>query len=318
MTVLGPGTSRNEQNPAGPDATSIPSPGNHLNGIRLDGSDNNQIGGPNAADRNVISGNVEAGVLIDASNNNVVNDNLIGLNAAGTAALPNGQDGVWINNGSTGNAVGSGTVGQTQYIAGNAGSGFLIMNSDGNNVYRSSRIGVDVNGAPLGNGDVGVLVIDSSNSLIYPLVVANNGGAGVGLTGNSSLGNDLGPTHVGSNAGLPMDLGLDGPTPNDGNPDIGPNNFLDYPVITATAGHVITGTACADCTIYVYQAVGNPAAPGGGDYLSFTLASASGNWSYSLPGSLTRVDVTLQARDLAFNTSEFSPRPILFLPLVRR
>jgi parallel beta-helix repeat protein len=94
LAVLSPGVSRPGQKPPSPSAAMlIIAPGNHLDGIELNGSDSNEIGGSAAGDRNVISGNGQAGVLIDASKSNLVSYNLIGLNAAGTSALANGQDG---------------------------------------------------------------------------------------------------------------------------------------------------------------------------------------------------------------------------------
>jgi Right handed beta helix region len=295
---------------------------NGSNGVALTAtSDHNTIGGANNADGNLISGNGDAGVLIDASHDNVVSRNAIGLNNPETGALPNGQDGVWINNGSTGNTVGSSDISQAQYIAGNAGSGVLIMNSNRNYVPVSNRIGVGPSGNALGNADVGVLVIDSASNTVDPTRVAYNGTAGVAAVGTTSIGNFLSPFHVYRNAGLPVDLQLDGPTPNDGDDDTGTgaNNLLEYPVITASAGGVITGTVCANCTVYVYQAIGNPAAAGGGgDYLQAAFADGTGHWSTTLTGGMTRLSVTLQAYDNASNTSEFSPRPIVYLPLVRR
>jgi Periplasmic copper-binding protein (NosD) len=295
---------------------------NGLIGVQLQNSThNNTIGGVIASDGNVISGNSQAGVLIEASNNNVVSSNLIGLDAAGTSALPNGQEGVCICNSSTGNTVGSSDINQAQYIGGNTGSGVLFINSDGNSVLASNRIGVGPSSNAFGNGDGGVFIIDSADNTVDPSLVANNKYAGVAAVGITSTGNFLRPLHVYGNSGLPVDLGNDGPTPNDGDDDTGTgaNNLLEYPVITASAGSVITGTVCANCSVYVYQAIGNPAAAyGGGDFLQAVLADGSGRWSTTLTGGMTRSSVTLQAYDSASNTSEFSPRPILFLPVTRR
>jgi len=302
----------------GPHMPSISVPGNQLNGIRLNSSDNNQIGGAFAADRNVISGNFLDGVLIDNSNNNQVGSNLIGLDASGTRALANGQEGVGIDSGSTNNEIGSVPIDQEQYISGNAGSGVLINGANGNFVRASNRIGIGTSGLPLGNGYVGVLIIDAANNDVEPALVANNGSAGVAAVGNSSIGNFLSPFAVYANTGIPVDLGLDGPTPNDGDADIGPNNLLEYPIITAAAGNVITGTVCAGCAVYVFQAVGNPGlAGGGGTYKQSIGADGLGHWHLTLHPGLTRQNVTLQAYDGA-NTSELSPRPAILLPLTIR
>src|SRR5207245_1912384 len=81
--------------------------GNGNNGVNIDGSSNNAIGGAVAGAGNLISANASSGVRICAdpsqpcatpATGNVVQGNLIGLNASGTAPLGNGA-------GSTGNGV---------------------------------------------------------------------------------------------------------------------------------------------------------------------------------------------------------------------
>ena len=266
----------------------------------------------------MISGNLGAGIKMLASSNNTVGYNLIGINAAGTAALPNAQDGVWLTSGSTNNTIGSSTFGEGQYIGGNGGAGVQITTSDSNNVRVSTRIGVGPTGALLGNGGGGVFLTNSANNFVAPTLVAHNSGAGVAAIGLTSVNNFLSPFNVFDNTGLPVDLGNNGATANDpGDSDPGPNNLLNYPVITAASGSVVTGTVCANCAVYIYAASGNPAAAGGGgSYLAATNAIGV-NWSTTLPGGRTKFDVTLQAYD-GMNTSEFSPRPILFLPITRR
>src|SRR5262249_18464099 len=81
-------------------------------GIRIDyGASNNVVGGPTAAQRNVISGNSGNGIEIFAFgtnvSGNVIAGNYIGTDVTGTAALPNAGDGVLITNGASRNTVGS-------------------------------------------------------------------------------------------------------------------------------------------------------------------------------------------------------------------
>jgi hypothetical protein len=71
--------------------------GNKKNGIRIglnaavQAADNNTIGGPNAGEGNVISGNEEDGILISSfSYGNSIVGNYIGTDAAGLYAIPNG------------------------------------------------------------------------------------------------------------------------------------------------------------------------------------------------------------------------------------
>ena len=92
---------------------------------------NSVYGAPNADQINVISGNTDLGVsiVVSGTTGNVVDGNLIGTNAAGSAAIPNGQDGVEISGGATGNTIGGTTSGAANVISGNTGDGVEISGS---------------------------------------------------------------------------------------------------------------------------------------------------------------------------------------------
>ena len=85
-------------------------PGNAADGVRIDDAPYNQIGGLAAADGNVISSNQDAGIDITGTDavGNAIENNVIGLTAAGTAVLPNNQAGV--ANFSPGTLIGPGNV----------------------------------------------------------------------------------------------------------------------------------------------------------------------------------------------------------------
>jgi len=243
--------------------------------------------------------------------------------AAGTAALGNARDGVCLFNADN-NDIGLGNLSYPQYIGGNGWRGvFMSGGSDNNHVGGSNLLGVEADWAtPAGNGLGGVAIADGSGNEVFAHMVANNGGAGVSVTGNGSANNELLVNINRDNTGLPIDLGNDGFTPNDiGDGDTGPNGLLNYPEITAHAGSVVTGTACANCLVLFYDALGDPTAPGGGaDFFISTVANGSGQWSYTLPGGRTAYDITLQARNAAGASSEMSPKipGRLYLPLITR
>jgi Planctomycete extracellular len=96
------------------------------NGVVVTGN-HNLIGGTKAGDRNVISDSNVRGVLIGSlagapnATDNTVSGNYIGLNAAGTAALGNGNDGIRVQNGTavTNQLPGRNTIGGTAPGAGN-------------------------------------------------------------------------------------------------------------------------------------------------------------------------------------------------------
>ena len=74
------------------------------------GATGNTVGGTTVAARNVISGNTSQGLYLHdgGTGGNIVAGNYIGLNAAGSGALPNGYAGIEIDLGAQGNTIGGG------------------------------------------------------------------------------------------------------------------------------------------------------------------------------------------------------------------
>ena len=149
------------------------------NGVVVDGSQSNTIGGTTNAAGNIISGNfVGDGVLIrgGGAEHNVFESNVIGLSSSGSR-LGN-LNGVVIASTSTGgpsdNTIGgtvegpSGDIGVGNVIAANTLDGVQL--SSGTNVVAGNFIGTDTTGTvALGNGTisslgVGVEITDSSGN----------------------------------------------------------------------------------------------------------------------------------------------------------
>jgi parallel beta-helix repeat protein len=306
-------------------------PNGHDGVAITDGATNNTVGGYTAiTDRNVISGNSQCGVRIrDGATGNGVDYNLIGLDTTGMTGLPNAEAGVCIFNANN-NSIGTSSSGVTQYISANTREGIYVQNSSNTFVGQTNKIGVAIdNTSPRGNGMQGVMLNGASNTSVFPTILSYNGGAGVAVVGDTATGNEVFPINIRGNGGLPIDLGNDGATLNGTHSPPGPNDWLAYPVITASSGNpvTITGTTCANCNVVICRAIGNPAANGGGGtYLSQTLANGSGIWSATLPAGVTPNQVTLLAQKRIAgsyeDTSEMSPiyNPIysIYLPLIIR
>ncbi|MES2992095.1 MAG: DUF4347 domain-containing protein [Pseudomonadota bacterium] len=201
--------------------------GNGGSGIYIGGA-NNLVGGSSAADRNVISGNEGVGVRVDgaAATGNQIAGNFIGLTAAGTAVLGNGDDGVQLFGGAAGNTVGGASADWRNVISGNADAiqiGHTTGGSSGN-VVRHNYLGTDVTGQiDLGNGSDGVDLWYSSadNQILDNLVSGNDGHGlyignavgsntgtvirgnliGVAADGSSALGNGRDGINIGDGAG---------------------------------------------------------------------------------------------------------------------
>jgi Right handed beta helix region len=178
------------------------------------------------AARNLISGNTFHGVWITNLNTrlNRVQGNFIGTNAAGTAAIPNGGDGVIIDDTADDNIIGSDTAGGRNLISGNRQNGVHIGDDQAattvNNVVRGNYIGTNVSGtAAVPNARHGVRLDESAESTGIGGTTGTPGAApgnlisgnrddGVALLGgdeNLLHGNAIGTNAAGSGA-LPNGL----------------------------------------------------------------------------------------------------------------
>jgi uncharacterized repeat protein (TIGR01451 family) len=271
---------------------------------------------PTAGGGNVVSGN-DVGIV--AFGGTTIGANLIGSDVSGTVAIPNGV-GVQLgglNDTLTGNLV-SGNSGHGVEIE----SGSRLSHLDGN------VVGVDVNGAPLGNGGSGVYVAAGAGTDEVAVLggstanrIADNAGAGVEVA--SGTGVSIRNNEIDDNGGLGIDLDPTGPAPNDvGDADTGPNDLQNYPVLTSAHGTAratkIVGTldsaASGTYSVDVYvESACDPSGYGEGDTFlgsADVTTDSSGHASFTMnvsaqsapPGTV----VTALATDDLGDTSEFS------------
>ncbi|WP_435015990.1 hypothetical protein TA3x_003548 [Tundrisphaera sp. TA3] len=149
-------------------------------GVLANDSGGNVIGSPDPANRNVISGHRQIGVYLaretagdrpigQGSSNNLVQNNYIGTDFDGLAAIPNGADGVNIANSPNNRVI-------NNLISGNLSTGIQLFGATSvGNVIASNRIGLDANNAPtLPNGDS------------FPVGIFNNTGGASNTIANNS------------------------------------------------------------------------------------------------------------------------------------
>ena len=149
----------------------------------------NMIGGPNVGDRNVLSGAEgltvqyweNAGVYVPdqatnplniAPSGNVIENNIIGLDATGTKAIENYSSGVYDSG--SGNIYGSTMAGLGNVISGNYASG---LNTSGNVTIEGNYIGTDVTGkVAIGNGlgAAGIFSAESASAKSISMTFSNN------------------------------------------------------------------------------------------------------------------------------------------------
>ncbi len=174
------------------------------------GTANITVGGPSAADRNVISGNQGSGIVLAANNVKVLN-NYIGVSRLAEAKIPNTSYGIYVK--SSGNQVGQ--PGQGNVIGGNGQDGIFIESGQ-NNLVQDNYIGTDSSlGLDLGNAYFGIHVSGGTNSTIGGTAgntdnhIARNGADGVYVPSPSSQGIRILGNSIFQNGGLGIDLGED-------------------------------------------------------------------------------------------------------------
>lgn len=98
--------------------------GNNSPGIYVK-SAGNLIGGANAGDGNVISGGNYVGLYLQNASNNIVQGNLIGVNAAGAAALANLNNGILLYGNCSSNLIGGPLTGRATRFPAMAPAAFI-------------------------------------------------------------------------------------------------------------------------------------------------------------------------------------------------
>lgn len=306
--------------------------GNNGQGVIIDGSADNIIGGTDhdsgVCNRacNTIAGNFTGGVRIDGadSSNNLVQGNFIGTDSTGIQGRSNIGNGVTLN-GARRNSIGGATVGAGNVISSSASHGVFIT-SGNTNAVRGNFIGTDASGIlPMHNSFDGVRIQSSDDNDIG----GNAAGAGNriafnnnnGVTVESGTKNTIAGNSIFSNLILGIDLGGDGVvTPNDANDsDTGANNLQNFPVLTSAVSSVdsttiqgtLDGMATTNFDVWFFlNSSCNAAGHGEGQTILdgtqvATDANGDASFSFVLPLGVSGF-VTATATDPQGNTSEFS------------
>ncbi len=319
----------------GTDAAGSTALGNGMRGITIDGSASTTIGGTGRYSGNLISGNTQEGIVFqNGATHNVIMGNFIGTDQAGTSALGNTYDGIFIS--ASDNMVGAASAAARNVISCNGKSGIRVDRLSGSlvdTVIQGNYIGVFSDGvSPCGNHEEGIK-LDSPGPVNDSEIggvdtgegntIAFNWNNGVYITG-SSTGNRVRGNTIYSNGSEGIELTLtadDGPTPNDADDsDTGPNNLQNYPVLNSAVlspvGLTIQGslTSTADIKFQVDFFTNNTCDPSGfgegrrylGQLGMITDGSGVANFIKTVSGTIpSGAYITATATDVDGNTSEF-------------
>ena len=290
--------------------------------VELDGSNAGPAVGldfqaPKSTVRGLVVNRFISNIMIRVGGGSRIEGCFLGTDPAGTAARDADSRGAQLL--SANNVVGGTSPAARNLISGNKISGIDVFGS-GNRI-EGNLVGTASDGvSPLANGISGITVSGSDitvggTTAAAANVIAFNGDDGVFLP--SGAGNRILRNSIFANAGEGIDLGGNGPTPNDrGDGDTGPNNFQNTPVLTsaATAGAatIVEGRLNSSPNrTFVVRLFSNPSGDEGqvfrGQLNVRTNAQGNATFTFSpsaaIPPGHT---VTATATDPKGNTSEFS------------
>ncbi len=304
-----------------------------------DGAQFNWIGGPTAADRNVIGGNKPApgprgsdGVEISHNSttppqyNHVLN-NYIGINALGqhTPLTSNRKMGITLEDSASYNEIAYNVVGN------NNSNGIRLYRESNYNEVHHNYVGVGPDGVTaMGNGTnstpsnskgrYGIKIEGASYNNIHHNIIANHPAEGVELQNIDEpiYGISLSNFNTISQNSIYNNTNDDPDIPALGihlNPDaiLGvPNQGISMPVLTQANPVWATGTACADCLVELFIADklllgGSEPAGEGKTFVGSGLADGAGLFTINVTGTVAVLQLmTATSTDANGNTSEFA------------
>jgi len=281
------------------------------------GTKYNIIGGDAPTDKNVFSGNRFAGIQIAdiGTKYNNIKGNYFGTDASGMSALPNYYGLCLVSNASS-------NIIDKNIISGNKGFGILFENADSNNII-NNKIGVaSDNAGALGNGAAGIVMYAGSQhnkigSLNNGNIIANHDTAGILIMDNATLCNTFSSNAIFDNNYLGIDIMQPGINNNDaGDTDTGPNDLMNYPVITWAAfnpqnnyvwikGQIDTQHP-EQTVVELFIAEPNIFNHGDGkQFIGTAIPDTAGNWNFFGTDVTTGAIITATATNACGSTSEF-------------
>lgn len=227
-------------------------------------ANSNIVGGSTAGERNIISGNYEMGIAVEAADSNIIKGNYIGPDVSGTGALRIGNDsmrqanGLLFNSTAKYNIAGGYNPGEGNVISGNRIYGHDIYGNSSYNSTIGNYIGVDATGNVAMPNATGVCVDGGANhNPFINNVFSGNTAYGIFIVTTGTGYNELRGNIFGLNAAgtdtVPNQSGLllGGGTKHNivGGPDDGDRNII--------SGNRFDGIMIADTTTMYNDIIGN-------------------------------------------------------------
>ena len=233
----------------GTDATGTIALANAGDGVELNQTSGNTIGGTVPQAANLISGNTN-GVEINGSSENLVQGNMIGTDTTGTIVIGNSGAGVLVDGTSSDNTIGGPVGGARNLISGNA-EGVMIEDGDPTGtLVAGNLIGTDIRGtSSVPNLTGGIIITGGSGTTIGGTVglalnvISGNKGDGIDIESDAAStlveGNYIGTDQTGTE-----------PLPNSGDGmSVDDASGVTIGGTMQSAGNVISGNAQSGVSI---------------------------------------------------------------------
>lgn len=245
-------------NHIGVDPSGTIAKGNGIYGVFIIDTNDNFVGGPSPADRNIISGNGSDGVQLSGASaiGNLIAGNYIGTDITGRVALGNGIAGVTIDE-APDNRVGGAGVGDGNLISGNGLYGVAIrgVGSIRNDVL-GNRIGVDAAGGGAMGNLRGIYIDGAGSNRIGGSgragnVVSLNLDSGILIERPESISTLVRGNTISANGSDGVRIGIDASasvigTPAAGEGNIIANNGRHGVAVESGLGHRVSGNSIHD------------------------------------------------------------------------
>ena len=184
---------------------------NTTEGIYVNNSINNTIGGSSATARNTISGNATTGILLDGVgvSGTLIEGNYIGTDAAGTADRGNVTHGIYVKDSGVntirGNVVSGNNINGV-YISGETADGNIVQgNLIGTNAAGTAAIGNSADGIHIDQGADGTVV--GGTTAVLRNVLSGNLDDGIEIDNTGTTGTVVQGNYIGTNAAGAAALG---------------------------------------------------------------------------------------------------------------
>ena len=292
-------------------------------GVRITASASNTIGGITAGDRNIISGNLSDGILIDGATptGNIIRGNYIGVGINSLIAVPNATDGIKLSGGANNTIIGGTAPGAGNIVAGNTQCGIRIGNGAGaitNVLIQGNYVGTNPSGTKLGNGANGIRFSSANGSANTGTIIGASGATpiagesntiaynvGDGINFNQSDQKFISIRGNSMYCNQDKSIDLNAGSSNEG---IAAPGLYSTSTTPASTNNIARGTCASANTVDIYR---NGLATGGcpceGEVYIGTVTCSGGTWSLTHNLNLSNADINSISATQTNATKSTSP-----------